>query len=504
MKRSDEIIQRRRSALLAFSLAAATTIVFWPAMHVGFLYLDDNLNVTANPFIQQGFGLRSLAWAFTTFRSELWNPVLWLSYMLDFRLFGLDQAGFHLTSLLLHAANGVLLFWVLKKMTGRAWESAFAAALFALHPLCVEPVAWITERKELLYAFFLLLSLAAYASYVRKKSALHLTTVYLAFALALMSKGLAVMFPFVLLLLDFWPLERLKRSNVSSVLIEKIPLLALSAIAGALDLAARRSIVASDAAAPIARRVADACWIYVHYLWKIFWPAGLPIVYPRTPALAPLVFMSYAGVLIGISWAAWRVRKELPFVLVGWAWFFLSLLPVSGLLGGGLGNRYAYFPHIGIAIALAWTGAWAVRRFRAPYAAAWAASLGILFASVAGTRAELAYWSDQKLLYERALLSSPDNELFHNFYGVYLADHGDLPSAEAQFREAIRISPEYADSHNNLGFLLEREGRIPEAIYEYRRTLELLPSHPQASRNLSRVLQASKRMNRKDTESNGM
>lgn len=478
----------RQNVLSAAALGVAVLFVFWPAMHVGFLALDDNIQVTANPYLFLGPGLRGIFWALTTFRGDLWGPMSWISYLLDFSIFGLRPAGYHFTNLLLHALNAACLFLALNKMTGRMRESLFAAAWFALHPLRVESVAWITQRKDVLYALFCLLSLNAYIRYVNKSSATRYLGMAALYVLALCSKGLAVTWPLLLLLLDYWPLNRLGRRNFYARIAEKLPLCLFAAIAGALNILAHRFVPAPRIALSIWSRISDAAVFYLEYISKMFWPWDLPLFYPHPGVSLPVLrIIISSSVVAGVSWAAVRFRREYPYLFTGWFWFLISLFPVAGLLQptrAGMAGRYTYLPQIGIALILAWGGAAAARRFRLSVGPALVLAFAFLTAFSLLVRRELGFWQDQGVLYERTLAAGPDNPVLHNVYGVYLLGQGNQREAEAQFREAVRYDPEFDGAFSNLGLLLIWEGRRAEALTQLRRALEIDPGKSDPHNNL--------------------
>ncbi len=473
-----------RRSLIGLGVAFVTAAVFRPALRLGFLGIDDPQMVFANPHIRGGLTAQSVRWAFTTTYSSLWHPLTWLSYMADVRLFGPEPFGFHLTDVLLHAASAGVLFVFLDETTDRPWESAFAALLFSLHPLRVESVAWAAERKDALSVFFFLATLLAYARYARRPSAWRYAAPLGLYVLALLSKPMVVTLPVMLLIVDFWPLERLARESLARLLIEKLPFAALAAGVCLATLRAQAPFIA--AGLPLSQRLLGLPAFYAEYLGKIFWPSDLSLYYRRPvplpvgPALAAAVGLAAATVLFA------SLRKPSPYLLAGWLWFLSALLPVVGLVqitGRSIANRFTYLPQIGLCFA----AAWAVRELlprRRPAALAGAA---VLLACAAATRAELSAWQDPRVLYERTLREDPRNELFCNILGVDLAKRGDFAGAEGAFKRAIALAPSYADARNNLGLLYAMEGRRADARRELARALRLSPGNAQAAANLARL-----------------
>ncbi|MBI5202865.1 MAG: hypothetical protein HY925_14835 [Elusimicrobia bacterium] len=340
---------------ISLGLALLTVLALWPALKVGFLFLDDHDNILSNPYVQQGLSWRAIGWAFTTFRGEIWNPLMWLSYMADFELFRLEPAGWHATSLVLHAASAAALFEALRRMTGRLWESALTAALFALHPTRVESVAWLAQRYDVLYGLFTALTLAAYGAWVRRPGPERYALLLAAYALALMSKGLAVVVPVLLLILDWWPLERLTLKTFAGRVREKLPLFALAGAAAWLVLSARRSLLASGAPVPALERISGVPVYYLAYLRNAFAPWLLPVCRQAGDALPLGLRLGSALAFGALSAAGWAWRRKAPWAWAGWLWFLVALAPVSGVaFPAGMTSRYLYLPLVGLAIAGVW------------------------------------------------------------------------------------------------------------------------------------------------------
>jgi len=461
--------------------------------------LDDELYVTANARVQQGLTPENIRWAFTTTEAANWHPLTWLSHMLDVQLFGLDAGKHHFASLLLHLLNVVLLFILLFRWTGALWRSAFVAALFALHPLHVESVAWIAERKDVLSTLFWLLTLGAWLEYVRsKKPALYALALFL-FALGLMAKPMLVTLPFTLLLLDFWPLRRLAppsgagRESFKTLLLEKAPMFVMAAASSVVTLFAQRAggAVQTLTQLPFAQRAMNAAQAYLAYLGKALWPAALAIFYPHPREGLSAVFtaLSFLAILC-LTVLAFRLRRKAPYLLFGWLWYLGTLVPVIGLIQVGeqaLADRYTYVPLLGIFIAAVWGLADLSRSNRAlrfsmvALSAASLALLGVL------TDAQASFWKDSETLFRHALAVTGPNSLAHNNYGLVMYDQGRTEEAIAHFKESIQIDPQYPDVHNNYGVALAKLEQWDPAIEEYETALQLQPGAPTALNNLGKA-----------------
>jgi tetratricopeptide (TPR) repeat protein len=461
---------------VAFSLVLflGCIALYAPVRRHAFVNYDDPDYVTANARVRAGLTGDGIRWAFTSTHGANWFPLTWLSHMLDVELFGLDSGRHHLTSVVLHAISSILLYLALLRMTGSQWRSAFVAAAFALHPLRVESVAWVAERKDVLCGLFWMLSLLAYARYVERPGRGRYTVVVLAFAGALLSKPMAVTLPAVFLLLDYWPLRR------RPALAEKLPLFALAAASAAITLIAQGGGGAVVTAGELSlwSRVANALVSWAVYVLQTLWPTGLAVFYPfRVPAVWE-VLVSLAG-LSAVTVVVAR-RRDL---LVGWLWFLVTLLPAIGLVQVGLqsrADRYTYLPSIGLAILLAWV---------APPGRA-SATAGIAACAVwsAVASIQLASWRDSTALFTRALAVTERNYVAHNNLGVALRDSGQYDAATRHFQAAIEIRPAYADARSNLGESLLRAGQLDEAERHIRTAVELLPDSPDARVNLAAVL----------------
>ena len=498
-------MSRARVTLLAVVLSAATIAVYSPVLDASFVNYDDPGYVAANPHVKEGFSETSLAWDWTTFEQGNWHPLTWMSHTLDWSLFGAAAWGHHATSILLHAANAVLLFLFLASATGAPRRSWVVAALFALHPLHVESVAWISERKDVLSAFFGLGAMAAYLRYAQYPSAARMAPVALLMAASLCSKPMLVTLPLLLLLLDAWPLRRWEatRPSVASLrplVVEKIPLLVLSVASAAVTLAAQRSVRATvmNARIGIAWRAANAAVSAVVYLVKAIVPTGLAIFYPHpgTSISIPLVLVSIAA-LAAITIAAVRAGAGRPYGLVGWLWYLVSLVPVIGLVQVGAqarADRYTYLPLVGAFIVATWgcadlvdavtrrlgSGGW----LRLAPLLAGLAPLAVAASLQAGT------WHDSIALWTRAIAVTSPVAADHAMLGNALAQAGRTEDAEAQYQEALRLDPEEAGALNGIGALLVARQRPSEALGYFERALAAMPRFAEAHVNAAAALDA--------------
>jgi tetratricopeptide (TPR) repeat protein len=494
----------RLEASLCILLALATLAVYWQSSNHEFVNLDDDLYVTRNDVVQQGLTREGIAWAFTTTHASNWHPLTWLSHMADSQLFGLDPGWHHLTSVFIHVANTLLLFLALRWMTGSVWRSAFVAALFGVHPLHVESVAWIAERKDVLSALFWLLTLLAYVRYARRPSLNTHVPVLVFFALGLMAKPMLVTLPFILLLLDYWPLGRLEPGRTSGAIArggarashlvwEKLPLLALTAASVVVTLFAQRSAgaVGSLEFYPLEARFTNALVSYVKYLWKAVWPTDLAVFYRHSSGVVGWQVAGAFLLLLFVSVLVVRARRARPYLLVGWLWYLCTLVPVIGLVQVGsqaMADRYTYVPSVGIFIIVGWgvpdlLAGWSLR----VKTLAAAATAALAFLAFAGHR-QVGRWSDSVTLFEHALASTEDNYVIHNNLGVTLKAAGRTAQAISHYREALHIRPDHVSSHNNLGIALSDQGRVDEALEHYETALRIDPDHADTRNSLGLAL----------------
>ena len=495
--------RRTGVGLLGLLLALVVLACFLPAVRHDFICLDDHGYVTENPHVLGGFTRENLAWAFRSTEQANWHPLTWCSHILDAQLFGARPWGHHLTSVGLHAVNTLLVLLVLCQLTGAYWRSLMVAALFGLHPLRVESVAWVAERKDVLSSFFGLLTLWAYACWAqriatRRPRAFAFYWLALAFfALGLMSKPMLVTVPCLLLLLDFWPLGRFEGTVASGwrLVREKIPFFALAATACEITYLAQDRVGALATWQTVSRaaRVSNALTAYCRYLGKGLFPTGLAVSYPFAPTVPVFWTLLAATLLVGISAAAFLWRRRWPYLVVGWLWFLGMLVPVIGLVQFGrqaMADRYSYLPLIGVLIAVVWgvadsTAGWARQRFVLGLLA------GAVLASCAAlTWRQLGFWQNSETLFRHALAVTEGDFTSHYCLGYALAHSpGRQAEAIAEYRAAVQLDPNQADVHHALGKLLaETPGRLPEGISEFRTAIRLKPEDADAHLNLGIAL----------------
>ena len=478
-----------RPRVIVLALALTTLLVYLPVTHDGFLNYDDQDYVTENSMVQRGLTWAGIEWAFTTGHASNWHPLTWLSHMTDCSLFGLNPGGHHLVNVLFHAANAVLLFILLLQLTGALWPCAFIAALFAWHPLHVESVAWVAERKDVLSTFFALLTLLSYTKFVKENCRRSFWFALIFFALGLMSKPMLVTLPFVILLLDFWPLQRFSHfkfqmATVTRFTLEKNPFFLLAAVSCLVTFFAQSQqsgdAVASLELIPLHYRLLNAVISYGRYLLKMVWPVNLAVIYPLPEHLSWMyaAAATSAAALFIISWLVWRGHRKFPYLLVGWLWFLGALIPVIGLVQVGsaaLADRYTYVPLVGIFIAVVFGGCDLAKRFQIPKIIMAVATVSVLATCLILTENQLRYWRDSETLFTHALAVTKDNHVAHVNLGVALDQKGEPNEALEQYRAAERLAPELYHIHNNLGNLLDKMGRPTEALTEYRQAVRLKP-----------------------------
>lgn len=470
-----------RPRLIALLLALATLVIYLPVTHNGFLLYDDNVYVTDNLIVKGGLAWGGIKWAFTSFHASNWHPVTWLSHMMDCQLFGLNAGAHHLVNVLFHSANAALLLLLLWRWTQKLWPAAIVAALFAWHPLHVESVAWVAERKDVLSTFFALLALLCYTRFVKEKQGRYLWGAFGCFALGLMAKPMLVTLPFVLLLLDFWPLQRfLPGSFRWSLVWEKTPFFLLTAAACVITCLAQHAAIDDLEVVPLSYRMENAAVSIRNYLGAIFWPANLAVIYPF-PTITLPTFALAAGLLLLVSIVAWRRRQHEPWWLVGWLWFLGTLVPVIGLVQVGSAaraDRYTYIPSIGIFIAVVF-GLHAAAGKRSRPAKALAAGAGLwLIACVALTERQIGYWHDGETLFRHAVAVTSNNGTAHKALGWALEAQGRATGALAEYSEAIRVDPGLYELHLAMGDMLLKLARPGEALAEYQLCLQRNPKLP--------------------------
>jgi protein O-mannosyl-transferase len=472
-------------------LLLAVVLVFGQTVGYDFVNYDDHDYVYENPHLARGLGAEEIHWAFTTNQCNNWHPLTWFSYFVDYQLYGPKPWGYHLTNVLLHVATAILLFLILWRLTGDFWPSAFVAAVFAVHPLRAESVAWVSERKDVLSGLFFMLTLGAYLVYARRAfSLVRYSLVAVLFALGLMAKPMLVTLPFVLLLLDYWPLGRMAMGW--RLVVEKLPLLALSAASCVATSLAQSDAMVQFGAVPLSARLGNALVSYAAYLGQLFRPVGLAAFYPHSAGYLPIWQVAGASLLLaGICVAVVVWRRSCPYAFVGWCWYLGMLVPVIGLVQVGsqaMADRYTYLPQIGLVIGLAWgakraLGPWPHRGWLCGVASAL-----VLVVLMGCAYRQTSFWFDSETLWNRAIDCTHENAVAHYNLGNALADRGRVDEAIAHCRKALKIKPGYTEAHNNLGVFLFRVGRVDEAIAHCRKALEIKPDYADPHCNLAMIL----------------
>ena len=516
---------RSITVIIYLFLAGISLAVFAQTIRYEFVNFDDDLYVYNAPGIQAGLTIKGIGLAFISQHARNWHPLTTLSHMLDCQLYGLNAGGHHATNIILHTIAVLLLFQVLQQMTGAVWKSAIVAALFAVHPLHVESVAWISERKDVLSAVFFLLMLGAYGRYARAPSITRYLAVVVLFAAGLMSKPMLVSAPIVLLLLDYWPLRRFEqpslttgkrkiaqcnnqRQIISRLLLEKIPLLILSVAACVITFILQKRAAGAIPPLPLLWRVQNAFVSYAIYAWKTLWPTDLAVFYPHpNDTLAIWEVISAIVLLLAVTAAAIVFRRQRPYLFTGWFWYLVMLVPVIGIIQvgeQGHADRYTYLPHIGLFLLAVWLAADAigVRRSRSQFAVATALAIAIVAALAWRAFIQTSYWRNSETLWTHALAVTPDNDVAHNNLGYLCAGRGELDKAISHFESAARIRSGKRDAHYDLGSAfvqmnladdLARKGRSDEAMVHYEEAIRLQPNYADAYYNRGSVLFAKGR-----------
>jgi tetratricopeptide (TPR) repeat protein len=515
----------RPEIMICALLAIATLIVYWQVRGHSFLNFDDGMYVTDNVQVRAGLSMKSVRWALTETEAANWHPLTRLSHMLDVQFFGMNAGAHHMTSVFFHLANTLLLFLVFKRMTGCVWQSGFVAALFALHPLHVESVAWVSERKDVLSTFFWLLTMGGYLLYAERPGKIRFIIPLLFFALGLLSKPMLVTLPFVLLLMDYWPLGRFgdarmrfdimggpirsdnpptpfnniqpvsenRRTHFLRLVYEKIPYFALTAVFCWMTIQAQqgKGAVGSLERFPIDVRISNALISYVIYIVKAIWPENLAAYYPHRGMVSWWSGLGGGLLIIAVSILAIRFVRQKPWFMVGWLWYLGTLVPVIGLVQVGaqaMADRYTYVPLIGLFIIAAWglpelTAGWRNKKTTLALAGV-CLSIILMFAAWLQVR----HWKNSRTLFQHALEVTENNYFAHDGLGLYLATHEKHEEAIYQYSEAIKIRPDFAEAHNHLGNVYKIQGKSDEAIVHYKEALRIKPDYAQAHYNLGHLL----------------
>ncbi|MBI3652742.1 MAG: tetratricopeptide repeat protein [Acidobacteria bacterium] len=513
---------KNKKLWLTLALLLLAAIAYWQSLQNGFVLYDDDVYVTQNAEVQSGVNGQTLAWALTSTSAANWHPLTWISHLLDYQFYGLNPAGHHFTSVLLHLANVALLLWALHYLTGSIWRSAFVAALFAVHPLNVESVAWVAERKNVLSTLFWILTIWSYAWYARRPEWRRYLLVVLIFAMGLMAKPMLVTLPFVLLLLDYWPLRRWpwqaadnrKEATVKSkrrskkspentgfstrswlqLIIEKAPLLVVAAASSAITFFAQKQggAVASVTKISLAARLENAIVAYADYLYQMLWPTGLAVFYPHPKGAIPLwqFLLALVALLLITGFVLWKARR-FAYLPVGWFYYLGTLVPVIGIVQVGeqaRADRYAYVPLIGIFILVVWGGGEVLKKFPQQRNAIIGVAIGWLIVLTVVTRTQVRYWRDSATLFRRAVSVTENNYLAYNNLGEALALQGKVDEAAKEFETSIAINPQYDKAQHNLGMALLQQKKPDDAIDHLYKAVEINPNFYDAYNKLGAAL----------------
>jgi protein O-mannosyl-transferase len=497
----------RRGLLLWLSLGliAATLLIYAQVWRYPFINFDDDDYVYANPVVTAGLTGNGVWWALTTNHQGNWHPLTWLSHMVDAQLYGMNAGGHHVTNVFLHIINSLMLFWLLHRMTQEPGRSAFVAMIFAIHPLHVESVAWVAERKDVLSMFFFMLTLCAYVAYVRQPRLGMYALVFLFYAMGLMAKPMLVTLPFVLLLLDVWPLRRLTMEaralpwrRLGQLIPEKIPLLVLTVASSVITYVVQQqgNAVSALDALPMKVRTANVLISYVEYMAKIFWPSRLAVLYPYSSARSVSWFVALLLLLV-LCFAAIAAARRYPYIPVGWFWFLGTLVPVIGLIQVGvqsMADRYTYLPLVGISMIVAWGVPDLLRPLRLHKPILAAASGVVIVSCMIVAWYQVQYWKSTLALWGRALEVTADNFTAHHAIASELGTLGKNAEAIAHLNEALRIKPNYPEAHYNIGLELVALNKWDEAGTHFSEAIRLDPSFASAHNNLANILVAQGRL----------
>ncbi len=494
-----------RDILICLFLIIAILATYWQVKSHDFINFDDDIYITNNSYVQDGLTAKSISWAFITDHAGYWIPLTWLSHMLDCHFFGMNSGAHHMVNVFYHILNVLLLFLILKRMTGTFWRPCFVAALFALHPIHIESVAWAAERKDVLSAFFWMLTILSYIAFVKHQNMIRYFIVLLFFASGIMAKPMVVSLPFVLILLDFWPLERFQTSTICEdgsdkkkfcilqSAIEKIPLLIFSLASSVITINLQHKVgsITSLINLSLNERIANAVLSYSKYLGKLIWPFDLAILYPY-PSDVNWVAVTGAGILIiSISAIVVKLGKRKPYLVVGWLWYIGTLVPVSGIAQSGLqamADRFAYIPFIGIYIMIAWSIPEIFEKLHIKRRQYLIPSILFLLPIIFITQKQLNYWTGSIPLFEHTLRVTQNNYVIHTNLGVVLENHGRVDEAISHYKKSLEINPLDSNTHVNLGTAFFSQGEMSEAINHYQKAIQIDTENPLAHNNLGLAL----------------
>ncbi|MCX5850233.1 MAG: tetratricopeptide repeat protein [Deltaproteobacteria bacterium] len=480
----------RQKLIVYVVLTVVTLTVFWQVNQYDFIF-DDVVYVTENSHIQTGITLDGFRWAFSTKDTGLWNPLVWLSLMFDYQLFGLNAGGYHLTNIILHIMSTLLLFCLFNRMTGMVWRSAFVAGLFALHPLHVESVAWIAERKDVLSVFFWMLTLCLYVYYTEKPDFRKYLLVLFSFVLALMSKPMVVTLPVIMILLDYWPLKRFESRKGNLFLWqlrEKIPFFILSAILVIITLHTPNEKETFIKSYSLSSRLANAPVSFVTYLEKTFWPHDMAVFYPFSDQLPLCQVLGASLLILVISVVVIIMRKRLQYLFVGWLWYAITIAPVIGIIQVSvypyaMADRYHYLPSVGISVMLAWGTPSLIKNEKTRKNILFPTAILFLIIMTFITWKQCGYWKNSATLFNYALQVTEDNYVAHNNFGLAMFEKGKIEEATYHYNKAIRIAPDYIYAYNNRGITYGELGQYQLAIDDFNNAIHITPAFVDAYYN---------------------
>jgi protein O-mannosyl-transferase len=483
--------------IVSILLSIAVLIIYFNVQYFEFVNYDDPAYITENQIVKSGLTWKGIKWAFTTNYYGNWHPITTISFMLEYEIFRLSAGAYHWNNLLLHILDSILLFLLFKRITNTFWQSLAVAVLFALHPLHVESVAWISERKDVLCALFWFLTVYAYTQYAEQPTLLKYVFVLISFSLGLMAKPMLVTLPFVLLLLDYWPLSRFsfsqRQQSILKIILEKIPLITLSIASSIITFLAQRG---SQSVVPLSllslqARISNAFIAYVKYIYTNIWPTNLAVLYPFRGAVTLDQLLFSIVILIAITVLVMRFIQNYRYLFVGWFWFLGTLIPVIGIVQVGaheMADRYTYIPLIGLFVMVAWGIPDLLKDWRLKKTIIIALSTVTFIVLTTISWLQVQIWQNSITLFKHAIAVTHQNYIAHNNLGVAYAEQGNYKKAYFHYKVALSISPNYSDAHNNLGALLARDGKIGDAIQEFRSVLKIEPGHVLAKKNLKIAL----------------
>lgn len=488
-----KISTNSKKLIVCLFLIVIAVSVFYQVIQYDFVILDDDVYVTDNLHVRSGLTLQGIRWAFTTTYAEFWHPLTWLSLMFDHQIYGLNAGGYHLTNLILHIMSTLFLFWLFNRMTGSIWRSAFIAAFFAFHPLRVESVAWVAERKDVLSAFFWMLTLCLYVYYTEKSGIKRYLMVLLCFIAGLMSKPMLVTLPVVMMLLDYWPLRRFSSEQGNVILWqfrEKLPFFICSALFSLIAIYVQPEYALKDCQYPLESRIVNALASFVIYWQKTFWPVDLSICYSFYGKVPLWQLLGMISLIVAVTAAVISVVKRRPYFFVGWCWYALTILPVLGIIPVGnnaMADRYIYLPSIGMAIMLAWGMPSLFKKEGMEKKILFAAAIAMVMMLAILTWKQSHYWQNSIELFSRAMQITKDNPQAHDLFASALVEEGKIGEAVDHYSRAIHLQPDNGRTYYNRGVAYAKLGQYHLAVKDYDASIRLNPYYANAFNNRGNI-----------------